>query len=607
MVQYFYVVRPDDTLYKIAKRREIPVESLIAANNLSAPDAISVGQQLSIPPSVNEYRVRTGDSVYLISQRYGLPISVIIDENELKPPYMLQVNQLLKIPSGMPHYIVQNGDTLEQIAERYNVTTNGRSYPELIQDVNQLPTTNLDPGTKLTIPYAPSGEEGFIAYTSNRGGEYDIWVYNLRNGDNNQLTNGLADSFSKPVWSPNSDRIAFVGKERIIYVIYVSTGLVAGIDQLPEGGDFSLDWSPDSSSLAYAARGIILLYNATLHEATIVDQPGASNVNWFPNGSELLFQALDETGISQLYRCELIGTNKQQLTRNTDGPLHNASLSPDGTFALYTTPGASISIIHTVELSTGEVFVVEGGPESKNYYPEWSPDSLQIAYSATVYDNESYLSQIRTAGRQGDNERIWAISNCFSTPVTWSPGGENIAYLSGCKEQEFANEMWVLNRKHPVPIQLIEGVTIMSLQWSPTAILDLAKKEYTNAEFDVNFQYPAGWEKINDVRYEGSDGFFQISALWGSDNIEEVCHDEAHQELMPYGSTPRIIYSENPYVESCTILPSADQPAEMNGQAAFIAQYPNPITIGENDYNYFILWADKDHIEEISSTVLFLP
>ena len=73
---------------------------------------------------------------------------------------------------------------------------------------------------KLAIPYAPTGVPGFIAYTSNREGQYDIWVYNTENGENKQLTNGLGDSFSKPIWSPDSSRIAFVGKNGIIYVIY---------------------------------------------------------------------------------------------------------------------------------------------------------------------------------------------------------------------------------------------------------------------------------------------------------------------------------------------------------------------------------------------------
>ena len=606
-IQLFYVVQTGDTINRIAKRWELPVKSLIAANNLKSPYTISVGQQLSIPPGVNKYRVKSGDSVYRIAKMYGVPVSLIVETNRLTPPYVLNVGQLLEIPPGVSYYIVQPGDTLVQIAKRFNVTTAGQSNPRHLQKVNELSSTGINPGMKLVVPYAPTGYRGFLAYTSNRGGQYDIWVYNLRTAENIQLTNGLADASSQPIWSPDSSRIAFVGKNRIIYVIYVANGLIAGVDQLEEGGDFSLDWSPDSSSLAYVARGMIMLYNATLHEAESIMQPGASDVNWFPSGTELLFQAQDTSGISQLFRSSTTGTDKKQITKNTDGPLHDARLSPDGMFALYTTPGASVSIIYTVELATGAVHEVKGGPNGKNYFPEWSPNSLRIAYSATAFDDRGYFSQIRTVERLGENDRIWAISNCFSTPVTWSPSGREIAYLTGCKGQEYADEMWVIDLANPVPIQLINGVKIMSLQWSPSPIEDLAKKEFTNYNFDVNFQYPASWQRVTDERYEGSDGFFQISAILGSDRIDEVCHDEAFQRLMPYGSNPQIIESENPYESACTILPSADQSPTMKGRAAYIAKYPNPNTIDGKSYNYFILWADKEHIHEISSTILFLP
>ena len=58
--------------------------------------------------------------------------------------------------------------------------------------------------------------------------------------------------------------------------------------------------------------------------------------------------------------------------------------------------------------------------------------------------------------------------------------------------------------------------------------------------------------------------------------------------------------------EACKILPAEDQPLEMKGQAALIVKYPTPIQIQGNMYNYFILWVDQDHINEISSTFSFL-
>ena len=106
-MQYFYTVRHNETLKDIAKRWQVPVASIIASNNLQAPYTISVGEQLSIPPGVNEYHVQSGDSVYRIAQLFGLPISVIVEANKLTSPYLLHANQVLKIPPGVPYYVVQ--------------------------------------------------------------------------------------------------------------------------------------------------------------------------------------------------------------------------------------------------------------------------------------------------------------------------------------------------------------------------------------------------------------------------------------------------------------------------------------------------------------------
>ncbi|MBX9976503.1 LysM peptidoglycan-binding domain-containing protein [Cytobacillus firmus] len=605
-MQIFYTVRSGDTLYGISRRWEIPADSLIAANNLKPPYTIYIGQQLSVPPGVDAVRVRQGDSVYRISQLYKVPTSVIIESNQLRPPYVIQAGQLLMVPPGVSYYVVQPGDTLYQLAGRFNVTTSGEPNYELIRIVNQLPSSQLVPGMKLRIPYAPPGGQGLIAYTTDLGGQYDIWLYNPRTGENVQLTSGLGDSFSSPEWSPNSRRIAFIGKNRIIYVVDVASGAIAQIDQMEESAEFKLDWSPDSSQIAYTKQGRIIMYNVLSHQAQSIQQPDSTDVQWFPSGRELLFQAPDESGNSQLFRMQTDGSGKQQITRNTGGRLNNAQLSPDGSFVLYTTPGVSISIIHTVELSTGNVFEVKGGPLAKNYYPTWSSNSLKIAYSATAFEDRGYFSQVRTVGRRGEEDRIWAISNCFASPVTWSTDGTKIAYLSGCKEQEFASEMWAIDLRHPVPIRLIAGVNIQSLQWSPTAILDGTQKTYTNTTYKVTFQYPSNWRKVNEERYEGADGFFQISAISAGENLDEVCHGEAFHPLRPYGSMPSILKTRIQNQEACYIFPSKDQPAEMLNQSALIVRYPTPITIQGETYNYFILWADQPHLKEIASSLVFL-
>jgi TolB protein len=471
--------------------------------------------------------------------------------------------------------------------------------------VNHLPSDAIFPGVKLVIPYAPPGDRGLIAYTSNGGAGYDIWLYNPNNGENVQITTGLGESFSIPFWSPDSRRIAFVGKNEIMYVIQLTEGEIAQIDQFREGLGIYLNWSPDSQILAYTKQNDVILYNVITHQFQKINLPGATDVQWFPSGTELLFQAPDASGISQLYRIRTDGTSKRQITQNIGGSLNNVRLSPDGSYALYTTPGVSISIIYTVEISTGNVFEVKGGPLAKNYFPVWSPDSSTIAYSATAFEDVGYFSLIRTTGRRGENDLTRAISNCFATPVTWSPDGRKIAYLSGCNNQGTASEMWLIDIMHPVPIRLIDRALITALQWSPMPITPL-KKNYTSGVYNVQFQYPSHWERVTGERYEGPDGFFQISAISTEESINEVCHNEAFQQLLPYGSEPRIIKAQIQQQEACFIFPSVDQPSEMGGQAALIVRYPKPIQIEGSTYNYFILWVDQDHLNEISSTLAFL-
>jgi TolB protein len=562
-MQYFYRVQSGDTLYEIARRWGLPLESLIAANNLRSPYTIFIDQQLAVPPGVNSVRVKPGDTVYMISQAFQIPTSVIIEANQLQPPYIIIEGQLLKVPPGVPYYEVQPGDTLYQIALRFNVITGGIPNTELIRQVNNLPSNLLFPGKRLAIPYAPTGDEGLIAYTFESERHFDIWLYNPKNGGNRQLTNGLGDSLSRPEWSPNSQYISFIGINRNIYIVHVQTGAIALIDRLSENDSLTLDWSPDSSMIAYAKQNQIILYHILSHQAQRILQPGVRDVQWFPSGVELLFVANDPSGVNQLYRIRRNGTGKIQMTENTTGTLNDVKLSPDGNFALYTSPGASISIIYTVELSTGTVYEIEGGLLAKNYYPTWSPDSLRIAYSATAFETQGYFSQIRVVSRRGENDQILAISNCFATPVTWSSSGRSIGYLSGCSRQEFATELWVIYVNHPVPIRQLTGSTLMSLQWSPLPITETPLNTFISQKYRVKFTFPSNWQKVNEERYEGEDGFFQISALSSDENLETVCRNEAFHLLLPYGSSPQIRHHYIQNQPSCLILPSADQPAEM--------------------------------------------
>ena len=444
-----------------------------------------------------------------------------------------------------------------------------------------------------------------ILFTSNYGGvSYDIWLYQPLTGHIFRLTQNLGEEFSIPYWSPDTRYFSFIGKNNIVYVMSLTRREMAQIDQIEPYT--LLSWSPDSQYLSYVKNGRIVIYNIRSHASSSIIQEGAADVQWFPSGTALLFAAPDEAGNVQLYAINRDGTNKRQLTQNTQGPLHNVRLSPDGQFALYTSPGVSISLITTVNLSTGESYSIEGGPQAKNYFPEWSPDSSLIAYSATDLVENRYISLIQTDSRVGGQQKTLASSTCFATPVSWSPDGNRIAYLSGCTNQEQADQIWIVDTRNPVnPMKVIEAGRITALRWSPRAHDVHPYALYLNPDYKVSFYYPVNWQKVTEERFEGSDGFFQISAISSEEGIHEVCRSEAFHILKPYGSNPRIVPAIVQSQEACLIFPSEDQPVEMRNQAALIVRYPSPIVIQGNVYQFFILWADQKHLVQLGRTLSF--
>jgi len=109
------------------------------------------------------------------------------------------------------------------------------------------------------------------------------------------------------------------------------------------------------------------------------------------------------------------------------------------------------------------------------------------------------------------------------------------------------------------------------------------------------------------ARYEGADGFFQVGVINALDSsIYEVAQNEASHKLSPYGSSPEIKEERIKTKEFVFIYPSGDQSEDIRDQACFIIKYPESITVGSDEYNYFILWADAGHIEDIADSFNFI-
>lgn len=113
-----YVVRAGDTLGQIAFVYNVSVADLMAANNLTNPDRLDVGQRLTIPeagfadspdsettPPADEtegeetvHIVQRGDNLYRIGLRYGFTVDELAEYNGITNVHSLEVGQEIKIP-----------------------------------------------------------------------------------------------------------------------------------------------------------------------------------------------------------------------------------------------------------------------------------------------------------------------------------------------------------------------------------------------------------------------------------------------------------------------------------------------------------------------------
>jgi len=146
-----YIVKPGDTLYEIASSNNTTVDRLIEYNNLSS-SIIAPGQSILIPvkmqPEVEDYItyiVKAGDNLYAISRNYGLSVDELMRFNNLNTN-ILNIGQTIKIPvSETDSYMVKSGDSLYSIARKYNTTVDS------LKQKNNLTSNTINVGQILKI------------------------------------------------------------------------------------------------------------------------------------------------------------------------------------------------------------------------------------------------------------------------------------------------------------------------------------------------------------------------------------------------------------------------------------------------------------------------
>ena len=185
-------VKKGETLTSIATQYGLTLKELQDANDITDGN-IMVGERLTIPmpgqtaPASKEssrekssqkskkepttYTVKSGDNLGKIATAHGVTVEAIQDANDLRGNN-IQVGQKLTIPSGNEYsrpkaaepasitYTVKSGDNLDKIAKANGTTI------DAIKEANNLRSTSLQVGQKLTIPAGNSSSRLKTSHTS---------------------------------------------------------------------------------------------------------------------------------------------------------------------------------------------------------------------------------------------------------------------------------------------------------------------------------------------------------------------------------------------------------------------------------------------------------
>jgi len=107
----FYIVQQNESLYDVAQKNGVRLQSLYEYNNLSQSETIYAGTKINLKPGIDNtvvpdektisdvakvYAVQPGEGLYTISKKYGVTVSQIKEWNNL-PDDHLKVGQQLII------------------------------------------------------------------------------------------------------------------------------------------------------------------------------------------------------------------------------------------------------------------------------------------------------------------------------------------------------------------------------------------------------------------------------------------------------------------------------------------------------------------------------
>jgi len=297
----------------------------------------------------------------------------------------LNLDVLFRVPSIAGFDIKKDGTRLALNSNRtgqyeiylYNLKT---------QESKQI---TFAPEAKTAPRFSPTHQE--LAYSHDYQGneQFDILLMDLETEESRNITPDTKESISPFVdWSPDGQRMAISSNKSGKFSIYTlnRTGGEPSLVHDHQYIDYDPEWSPDGKKIAFTSlvkgqdQGIFMT-NLSDHETTQLANYGhaveSSSPDWSPDGHKVAFESADKGS----YDIGVYDESDQKVEWVTDGKMERDSptWSHDGSMLSYLENQNSNLVIRLYRYDTGETDTIQLMPGIHSHV-RFSPDNKTIYF-----------------------------------------------------------------------------------------------------------------------------------------------------------------------------------------------------------------------------------
>lgn len=121
-----YLIRSGENIESIAKKFLTSANTLMEINNIPFPDYFREGKEIVVPINKEKYfeyyTVKKGDSIYKIAREKNINPELLALLNGLDDDDYIYPNQEIMLPkSNYSYYVTAEGDTVDMIIKKFGV------------------------------------------------------------------------------------------------------------------------------------------------------------------------------------------------------------------------------------------------------------------------------------------------------------------------------------------------------------------------------------------------------------------------------------------------------------------------------------------------------